>query len=448
MADTVKRVPPQNIEAEQSVLGAMLVDAAAVSTALELLREEDFYKEGHRYIFATMRELEERSQAIDLITVTEELKKKGQLADAGGLSYLSTLSSAVPTTANVVEYCRIVAEKAALRSLIAASAEIMEDSYQADDIGEILDKAERRIFEISQKRSHTGYVHIRDVVRETYENIEKLYHHKGTVTGIPTGYLEFDKLTSGLQKSDLIIIAGRPSMGKTAFCLNILQNVTIRGGCSAAIFSLEMSRHQLVQRMLCAESSVDSQRVRTGFLEERDWSKLIDAVAALSSANIFIDDTPSIPILELRSKARRLKAEHDIDLIVIDYLQLITTGRRAENRQQEIAYITRQLKSLARELEIPIVALAQLSRAVEQRQDKRPALSDLRESGEIEQTADLVAFLYREDYYNPETEQQNVTEVIIGKHRNGPIGVVKLLFFKNISKFVNLDTRYTDDGAV
>lgn len=442
MSEDMKRVPPHNIEAEQSVLGSMLVDVMAVNAALEKLQPQDFYRDSHRAIFTAMVDLTEKNKPIDLITVADNLKKMQLVEKAGGLSYVSSLSDVVPTTANISQYCNIVVEKAILRRLILTSSEIIGDSYGAEDVGAILDDAERRIFEISQKRAGTSYAHIREVAQETFTQIEHMYNHRGNVTGLPTGFLELDKLISGLQKSDLVILAGRPSMGKTACALNMVQNIALRSKKGSVFFSLEMSRHQLAQRMICSEAGVDSQRVRTGYLEEEDWGQLALAVAQLSSANIFIDDTPGIPILELRSKARRLKAEHDIDLIVVDYLQLVTTSRRVESRQQEIAYITRQLKSLARELEVPVVALAQLSRAVEQRQDKRPNLSDLRESGEIEQTADVVGFLYREDYYNPEAEDKNMIDIIVAKHRNGPTGHAKLLFFKNIGKFANLDNRY------
>lgn len=445
MATMPEQLPPHNIEAEQSVLGAMMVDRQAVLTAIEKVNVDHFYRNNHRVIFQAMLELEDNNQPIDLVTVIDRLRKTDQLANAGDIGYVTTLSGVTPIITNVEQYCKIVREKAILRNLIRVSNEIMVNSYQDNEVDEILDQAEKKFFELSQNRDTKSFASIKEVAAETFAMIEEAYRKKGSFTGLRTGFTQLDRMTAGLQKSDLIILAARPSMGKTAFSLSIAQNVALREGKGVAYFNLEMDRHQLVHRMICAESQIDSQRIRTGYIEEGDWEPIGKAVAALGNAPIYIDDTPGISILELRSKARRLKAEKSIDLLIVDYLQLITSRNRNENRQQEIAYITRQLKELARELEVPIIALAQLSRQVEQRQDKKPNLSDLRESGEIEQTADIVGFLYREDYYNPETENKNIMDIIIGKHRNGPTGVVKLLFLKNIGRFANVELKYEEE---
>ncbi len=435
----MERVPPQNLEAEQSVLGAMLIDKEAILKT-EFLAPEDFYKDSHRKLFETMRDLFEKGEAVDIITVTEELRQRGLLGEVGGVAYLTTLANAVPTAANVEYYARIVQEKATLRRLIQVATEIARRGYAAEEeVEEILDDAERSILGISSRRATGGYYHLKDVMLSAWERIEEVCASKGGITGISTGFRDLDALTSGLQPSDLIVIAARPSMGKTMLCLNLARHAAVNLGIPVFIFSLEMAREQLAQRLLCAEAHVDSQRLRSGFLSEADWPKLTDALGRLSKAPIYIDDTPNLSVLEIRAKARRLKAEHGLGMIIIDYLQLMRTRGRAESRQQEISEVSRSLKALARELEVPVVAASQLSRAVEQRTDKRPLLSDLRESGAIEQDADLVAFIYREDYYKPQTEKKNIAEIIIAKQRNGPVGKVELYFKKEYGEFQGLE---------
>lgn len=432
------RLPPQNLEAEQSVLGAMLIEPEAVPAVMEIIQADSFYRDVHRRIFEAMVYLYDRSEPVDIITVTEELRRRGQLEEVGGVSYITSLANAVPTAANVEYYARIVEEKAVLRRLLQAAGEITRRVYEdEEEVEKLLDRAENLIFEVAHRRTKRTYVHINEILLETYEQIEFLYTHKGGVTGVPTGFIEFDEMTSGLQPSELIILAARPSQGKTALCLNIACHAAIRKKVPVGIFSLEMSREQLAQRMLCAEANVNSHRLRCGMLTDDDWSRLAKGLGRLSEAPIYIDDTPDLALMELRARARRMKAEHRIGLIIIDYLQLMHSRGRFESRQQEISEISRSLKSLARELEVPVLALSQLSRAVEQRQDRRPQLSDLRESGAIEQDADLVGFIY----HNPETAQDNIIELIIAKQRNGPVGSVQLLFLKDIGKFVNLERR-------
>lgn len=438
MQPLVDRVPPQNLEAEQSVLGALLIDREAVIRVVELLDSDDFYKEAHRIIFSVMIDLFERAEAIDLVTVTEELRQRNLLEQAGGVSYIAELANIVPTAANVEFYARIVAEKAILRRLLAAATKITQMVYEGtEEVETLLDRAENIIFGVAQGVKGHRYVLLRDVLMETFEHIEYLYMNKGKTIGVPTGYPDLDELTSGMQPSELLILAARPSMGKTTLCLNIACNVAIDHKIPVAIFSLEMAREQVAQRMLCAEAGVNSHRLRTGYLTDEDWPKLSVALGRLSEAPVFIDDTPNLSVMELRARARRLKAEHNVGLIMIDYLQLMNTRGRAENRQQEISEITRSLKALARELQVPVVALSQLSRAVEQRQDRRPQLSDLRESGAIEQDADVVAFIY----FNPESEHKNVAELILAKQRNGPTGSVDLVFLKEIGKFASLERK-------
>ncbi|WP_025027547.1 replicative DNA helicase [Caldalkalibacillus mannanilyticus] len=432
------RTPPQNIEAEQAVLGSIFLDIEALFKATELIRVEDFYRTAHQRIFEVMVELNDADQPVDLITVTSELHDRKWLDEVGGVSYLSDLANSVPTSANVEYYALMVEEKAILRRLIKTATQIVSSGYAAqDEVQDILNQAERSILDISGKRTNDGFIAIKDVLVETYERIETLHNSTSEMTGIPSGYRDLDKMTSGFQRSDLIILAARPSVGKTAFALNVAQNVAARAGETVAIFSLEMSAPQLVQRMLCAEGNIDANRMRTGTFQEPDWDKLTMAIATLSKASIFIDDTPGITVSQIRSKCRRLKAEHGLGIILIDYLQLIQ-GSGKENRQQEISAISRTLKGIARELDCTVIALSQLSRAVEQRQDKRPMLSDLRESGSIEQDADIVAFLYRDDYYDHESENKNVIEILIAKQRNGPVGKVELAFLKEYNKFVNL----------
>jgi len=432
------RIPPQNIEAEQAVLGAILLEKDALFRVIEYLAPEDFYRSAHQRIFRAMTEVAESNEPVDLITITVDLQNKKILEEVGGASYLTDLANAVPTAANIEYYAKIVEEKAILRRLIKVATEIASTGYaESEEISQIIGNAEKKIIELSQKRISDGFVPIKDVLMETMDRIEHLHNKKGGITGIPSGFTDLDKMTSGFQKSDLIIIAARPSVGKTAFALNVAQNVAARAKETVAIFSLEMSAQQLVQRMIASEGNIDGHKLRTGLLEENDWQKLTMAMSTLSEAPIYIDDTPGINVYDIRAKARRLKAEKGLGLILIDYLQLIHGRGKSDNRQQEISEISRQLKGIARELEVPVIALSQLSRAVEQRQDKRPLLSDIRESGSIEQDADIVAFLYRDDYYNQESEKQNIIEIIIAKQRNGPVGKVELVFLKNFNKFVN-----------
>ena len=436
------RIPPQNIEAEQAVLGAMLIEREAISKVAEFLRPEDCYREAHRLIFNAMLELFNKNDAVDMVTVIEFLRKGDKLEAAGGISYITSLANSVPTAANVLYHARIVEEKALLRQLINAATNIASSGYEgSEEVSTILDSAEKSILSVSSRRLGGEFTPIKSIIFDAFTKIEQLYASKGSITGLSTGFKDLDRLTSGLQPSDLILIAARPSMGKTAFVLNIAQHIGIKEKKAVAFFSLEMSKEQLVQRMLCAESTIDSQRLRIGELEPNDWTKLVAGADRLSSAPIFIDDTSGITVMEMRSKARRLKIEHNLQLIIIDYLQLMQGSAKkggSENRQQEISEISRSLKGLAREIGVPVIALSQLSRSVESRQVKKPMLSDLRESGSLEQDADIVAFLYRDDYYNPDSEQKNITEVIIAKHRNGPVDTVQLFFHKQFTKFSDL----------
>ncbi|HZG84878.1 replicative DNA helicase [Paenibacillus sp.] len=440
------RIPPQNLEAEQAVLGAVLLDSVAIISVMETLKPDDFYRQAHQYIFEAMVELNGDNEPIDLITLSTRLQAKQQLAEIGGIQYLTELASAVPTAANVGYYAKLVEEKAMLRRLIRAATEIVTNGYAgAEDVGSLLSEAEMRILEIANRKSSSGFVSIKEVLMEVFEKVESLYNTRGTTTGIPSGFPDLDRMTSGFQRSDLIIVAARPSVGKTAFALNVAQNVAVRAKETVAIFSLEMSAAQLVQRIICAEANVDAGRIRTGNLEGDDWEKLTMAIGTLSDAEIYIDDTPAITVADIRAKCRRLKKERGLGMILIDYLQLIAgRGKAGENRQQEVSEISRTLKQIARELEVPVIALSQLSRGVEQRQDKRPMMSDLRESGSIEQDADIVAFLYRDDYYDKESEKKNIIEIIIAKQRNGPVGTVELVFLKNFNKFVSLDKSHSD----
>jgi replicative DNA helicase len=442
------KVPPQNLEAEQSVVGGVLLENEAISKVLEILLPEDFYRESHGTIFYSMVELFEKNQPIDLITLTNHLKSKGQLDSVGGSAYLSSLADSIPTAANIVFYARIVKEKAVLRKLITTATAIATRGYDdEDDVWDLVDEAEKSIFQISESQIKPSYFKMKSILKESFKTIEKLYESKEIVTGVPSGFTDIDKLTSGFQSSDLIIIAGRPSMGKTAFCLNIAQHVSVEKKIPVAFFSLEMSKEQLVMRMLCSEAQVDAHKVRGGFLGETDWPKLTRAAGTLSEAPIFIDDTAALSVLEMRAKARRIMAENKLGLIIVDYLQLMrgrglsTRGRAAsESREQEISEISRSLKALAKELNIPVIALSQLNRRVEERQNKRPQLADLRESGAIEQDADLIGFIYRDEIYNRSEDNPNkgIAEVIIGKQRNGPVGEVKLAFIDKYASFENL----------
>jgi replicative DNA helicase len=433
------RIPPQNIDAERSTLGSMLLDKEAIYNVVEILKPEDFYREAHRVIFEVVVHLNNKSEPVDIITVSEELKQRNMLDKVGGLAYLTSLANAVPTAANAEHYAKIVEEKALLRSLISVCTNIVSMGFEgAEEVDQILDNAEKQIFQITQKRNVKGYVSLRSILIDTFERIEQLYESKGGVTGLATGFSDFDRMTAGLQPSDLIILAARPSMGKTTFALNIASHVAMEGKLPVIMFSLEMSKEQLAIKLLCSEAEVDNQRIRTGTLLDTDWPKLSHALGKLSDSQMFIDDTPGCTVMDIRAKARRIKAEHGLGLILIDYLQLMQGRARSENRQQEVSEISRSLKSLARELDVPIIALSQLSRAVEQRTDKRPGLSDLRESGSLEQDADIVMFLYREDYYSPETDRKGVTDLIISKQRNGPVGSVGLFFKKETGKFIGL----------
>lgn len=434
------RIPPHNIEAEQSVLGSMLLDKEAVSTVSEVIKSEDFYREDHREIFEAVMELFDKARPIDLITIAEQLKLRGSLENVGGLEYLTNIATSVPTTANARHYARIVEEKSILRKLIRASGEIVNMGYEAsEELTYIMDRAEKGIFDILQKRSTQGFSPIRDILVETFNRLEELYNSKGYVTGIPTGFADYDFKTSGLHNSDFVLVAARPGMGKTAFLLNIAQHAAIHSRVPVAIFNLEMSKEQVVNRMLCGEAMVDNQKMRTGKLDDEDWQKVARALGPLSEAPIYIDDTPGITVSEIRSKCRRLKLEKNLGLIVIDYLQLMQGKSKDGNRQQEVSEMSRGLKILAKELHVPVICGSQLSRAVESRTDHRPMLSDLRESGAIEQDADQVMFLYRDDYYNPDTEKKNIAEVILAKHRNGSTGTIELVWLGQYTKFANLE---------
>jgi replicative DNA helicase len=437
------RVPPQAVDAEVAVLGAMLLDSAAIGVAAELLDETSFYRGPHRKIFRAVMNLFARDEAVDLVTLTQELKRTKDLDDVGGAAYLSTVIGSVATTANVRYHAKIVLEKAVLRRLINVATEITQEAYDSGgEAGDILDRAEHMIFEIAQAKVRRDFVPMREILKHSFEVIQELYDKKEHITGVPTGFDDLDALTSGFQRSDLVVIAGRPSMGKTAFALNVAAHAAIEKGIPVAIFSLEMGKEQLVQRMLCSEARVDAHKLRTGYLADRHWSSLTTAAGLLSESQIYIDDTPAMTVLEMRSKARRLKAESDVGLVIVDYLQLMRGLGRPENRQQEISEISRSLKALAKELEVPVLALSQLSRAVETRGgDKRPILSDLRESGAIEQDADVVAFIYRAEQYERTPENIGVAEVIIGKQRNGPTGVVRLQFSSECTRFDSLSMR-------
>lgn len=445
------QVPPQDIEAEQAVLGAVFLDADAIIDAMEVIAPEDFYRRSHQIIFQAMIQLNDRSESIDLITLKAEIEKSNSLEDVGGLTYLTELSQASPSAASIAYYAKIVDDKATLRNLIQTASRIVTKGFEQDeDVQSIIDQAEKSILEVSEKRNSNGFQSIAEVLNRTIETIDQLAQNNEEITGLPTGYAALDKMTAGLQKEELIILAARPAVGKTAFALNIAQNVGTKTDRSVAIFSLEMGAESLVNRMLCAEGSIEASHLRTGQLSEEEWRNLIVAMGSLSNANIYIDDTPGIKISEIRARCRKLVQEKgNLGLILIDYLQLIEgTGR--ENRQQEVSEISRQLKKLAKELKVPVIALSQLSRGVEQRQDKRPVLSDIRESGSIEQDADIVAFLYRDDYYRsegddddePEEQQNNnVIEVIIEKNRSGARGTVELLFIKEYNKFSSVSPR-------
>ncbi|MBC6004591.1 Replicative DNA helicase [uncultured Clostridium sp.] len=436
--EDIGRIPPHSVESEQSILGSILLDKEAIITVTETIQPEDFYKEAHKIIYECMVKLNNKNEPIDLITLTEELRKQGHLEDVGGISYITSLSTIVPTTSNVKYYSDIVKEKSVLRKLIKVSNDILNLGYDnSTKVEDLLEKAEKQIFDISQEKSSEDFQSINSVLMDTYDMIERLYTNKEEITGITSGFEDLNKKINGLQRTDLILIAARPAMGKTAFSLNLVQNAALKGNASVAVFSLEMSKEQLVQRMLSAQSHVELKKIKNGNLDENDWPRIIDAMSVLSNANIYIDDTPGIKISELRSKCRKLKIEKGLDLILIDYLQLMEGDNNNESRQQEISKISRSLKIIAKELNCPVVALSQLSRAPEQRSDHRPMLSDLRESGAIEQDADIVMFLYRDEYYHPDSERKNIGEVIIAKNRHGETGSVELVWLGEIQKFAN-----------
>jgi len=433
------RNPPQNISAEQAALGSMLLQEEAILHSIDILKPEDFYQKSHQIIFQCILDLFEKSRGVDLVTLTEELNRKNLLEKIGGVTYLTNLINSVPTAANIEYYLKIIEEKSILRNLINNTTKIISMAYEEkEDAKILLDKAEHLVFEISERNIRQSFVPIKEIIQDSYEKIEDLYHREEFITGVPSGYEELDDITTGFQPSELIVVAGRPGMGKSAFCMNIAQYISIYKNIPVAIFSLEMSKSQLVQRMLCSEARIDAHSLRKGRLAEADWAPLSMAAGRLSSSSIFIDDTAGISCLEIRAKARRLKAQCSLGLVIVDYLQLMQTAGKIENRQQEISEISRSLKSLARELNVPVVAVSQLSRAVEQRIERRPRLSDLRESGAIEQDADLVIFIYREEYYRPKTEKKGIAEIIISKQRNGPTGKVELTFIKEYAKFENL----------
>jgi replicative DNA helicase len=439
---TPERTLPHSLDAEKSVLGAILIHNDAFNAAAELIDSRDFFRDAHRRIFDKMVQLSERSQPIDFVTLKEELARAGELEEVGGPAYITSLADGVPRSTNVEHYARIVKEKAVLRSLIFSAGRIITHAYEAEqDADLLLDEAEKAIFEIAEDRIREGFVPLRDLVQDSFATIERLQQHKGLVTGVPTGFVDLDEMTSGLQPSDLVIVAARPSMGKTSLVLNIAQHVGIHAGQTVGFFSLEMSKEQLFMRMLTAEARIDAHRFRSGFLNEKDYGKLSHALGTLAEARVYIDDSAAIGVLEMRAKARRLLAEHGLHLLIVDYIQLMQGRGRFENRQQELASISRSLKGLAKELNVPIVALSQLSRAPESRSDHRPQLSDLRESGALEQDADVVLFIYREDVYDPQEENAGVAEIIVGKQRNGPTGVVKLAFIREHTRFENLASR-------
>ncbi|PKN68952.1 MAG: replicative DNA helicase [Deltaproteobacteria bacterium HGW-Deltaproteobacteria-12] len=435
------KVPPQNLEAEQSILGSILLENSAINSVLEFLSKDDFYSEAHRKIFRVMIELSDKNEPVDIITLSNALRDRNFLDSVGGTAYLASLVDNVPSAANAANYAKIAKEKAILRGLIGSATEIITSCYDTGtDVDQILDRAEQSIFEISENKVRPAFHPIREIVKDSFRSIEDLYSRKELITGVPTGFEKIDDLTSGLQKSDLIIVAGRPSMGKTAFALNIAQFAAMESQTPVAIFSLEMSKEQLVFRLLASEAKVDSQRLRKGFLGETDWPKLTTAAGRLSEAPLFIDDTPAITVLEMKAKSRRLKADAGLGLIVVDYIQLMRAGGYRDNREQEISEISRSLKALAKELQVPVIALSQLNRKVEDRTNRRPQMADLRESGAIEQDADVIAFIYRDEVYNKSEDnpEKGTAEIIIGKQRNGPTGTVKLAFLEKFTSFENL----------
>ena len=443
-ADPLSKIPPQHLEAEEFVLGAILIDNQAMNKVLEVLSPSAWYREAHRKIFQAMIELSEVNEAIDQVTVSECLRRRNELEQIGGAAYLAKLVAQVPTAANVRHHAKIVQEKALLRNLITVATDIVASGYRdSEKVEDLIDQAERSIFEIAERKMRPSFVPVREIVKASFETIERLYEKKERVTGVPTGFTDLDEMTSGLQPSDLIIVAGRPSMGKTALALSIAQYAAIEKRETVAIFSLEMSKEQLVLRMLCSEARVDAHKLRSGFLGRTDWPKLTSAAGRLAEAPIYIDDSPAMTVLEMRAKARRLKAERGLGLVIVDYLQLMRGRGGADNREQEISDISRSLKALAKELAIPVIALSQLSRAVETRGgDKKPQLSDLRESGAIEQDADVVMFIFREEVYRQTEENRGIADILLRKQRNGPTGEIQMAFIDRYTRFENLETAH------
>jgi replicative DNA helicase len=437
------KIPPHSLEAESAVLGGVLLDNTALDRVAEILSADEFYREAHRKIYRAALDLSQRSEPIDLLTLTEMLKTRGELAEIGGAAYVSELADRALSAANIQYHARIVREKAILRALIATCAEIVSRGYEArEEVHRFVDEAEQSIYQIAEKKTRGSFTRVGDMITETFRQIEVLYERKEMVTGVPTGYVELDRMTAGLQPSDLIIVAGRPSMGKTSFCLNIAEHVAIEKGIGVAVFSLEMSKEQLVLRLLCSQGRVDLSKVRTGYLAQKDFPRLAEAAGRIHDAPIYVDDTPALTVLELRAKARRLKRmkEANLGLIVVDYLQLMRgSGTRDESREQEISQISASLKALAKELKVPVIALSQLNRQVESRNPPKPRMADLRESGAIEQDADVIAFIYRDEVYNPQTRDAGIAEILIAKQRNGPVGDVRLAFRSEFTRFENLD---------
>lgn len=443
---SLDRLPPQNIEAEQSVLGSLLIDRDAIVRISDFLKAEDFYRESHGQIFAAILNLYERREPSDFITLCDELERRGQLDAVGGPEYLTSLINAVPTSIHVEYYARIVERTAILRRLIEAAGKIAQLAYgEAEDIDQVVDRAEQILFDVSQRRVRQTLVPIKSILTQYYDRLEYLHQHRDESMGLPTGFVDLDRLLGGLQPSDLIIVAGRPGMGKSSFGLTVAHNAAMKYNAVVAFFSLEMSAEQVVQRLIAGETGISSQRLRIGDIRDVEWDKLMKATGMLSETLIFIDDTPTPSPLEIRTKCRRLAAEYGLDLVIIDYLQLMQGGTRVENRVQEISFISRSLKSLARELNVPIIAVSQLSRAVESRQDRRPILSDLRESGSIEQDSDVVLFIYRDELYHDDSDRRNIADIIVAKHRNGPTGQISLRFVGEQTRFVDLDTIHTEE---
>jgi replicative DNA helicase len=443
----VEKLLPQNVEAEAGVLGSLLIDPEAAAQVADYLKADDFYREAHRIIYQAVLDLYETGEPADLITLTDELARQGKLDDIGGVSYVSSLANQVPTSANIDYYGHIVERTAILRRLIHAAGQIAAIAYNEPDANAALEQAEKLVFNVSQRITRVDFDPIRETLREYIDKLDRLHEQRGSIVGVGTGFSDLDKMTGGLQKSDLIILAARPAVGKTALALSLAHNAALRFGQGIAIFSLEMSKEQLVARLLSMDAGVDQQRLRTGYIDDDEWERISESVGRLSELNIFIDDTPSISLIEMRSKARRLMMERGFQLLIVDYLQLMQgsgAGRGHENRVQEISEISRGLKGLARELNVPVLALSQLSRAVESRQDKKPQLSDLRESGSIEQDSDIVMFIYRDEVYNPETDRKNIADIIIAKHRNGPVGQVSLYFHAAQTRYRDLELRTPD----